>query len=300
MKLAITTHYMMEAYGDEDGIRRLADIGFDGLDFGLFRYPLDGPLFAGSEAALEDYFGGLKAVADRAGIVVNQVHSQMPSYWTGDAGKTAFTWKALQKAILAAGCLGSPYIVIHPAIPAGCRYSQGRAEARALNLEFYGSLTPLLEQHRVRMGIENMFSFDPERQRICPTVCAEAEEMIDYIDALGPQYVACLDVGHSVLSGSGPADMARKLGPRLELMHAHENNGLDDCHMAPMIGFNRKTHSSAIDWAEFAAALKAVGYRGMFSLEPDSFFAGYGPRLAHEAAVFLYAVARQLVRDYGV
>ena len=129
---------------------------------------------------------------------------------------------------------------------------------------------------------------------------SEAEEMIDYIDALGPQYVACLDVGHSVLSGSGPADMARKLGPRLELMHAHENNGLDDCHMAPMIGFNRKTHSSAIDWAEFAAALKAVGYRGMFSLEPDSFFAGYGPRLAHEAAVFLYAVARQLVRDYGV
>ncbi len=298
MKIAITSDYMMRAYGEAEGIRRLADIGFDGLDFGLFKYPMDGELFAGSEAALEDYFSELKAVADMAGIVINQVHSQMPSYWNGNPEKTAYTWAVQKKAVLVAACLGSPYIVVHPAIPSQYRYTTYRAETRAINMEFYGGLTPLLEKYRIKIGIENMFNYDPEKKRICPTACSDAEEMIDYIDALGPQYAACLDTGHSVLSGSGPADMARKLGPRLELLHVHENNGLDDCHMAPMIGFNRKTHSSAIDWAEFAAALKEIGYKGMFSLEPDSFFSGYGPHLAHDAAILMYKICREYIWQY--
>lgn len=300
MKISTTTSYMASIYGEKEAVKRLADIGYDGLDFGMFNYPMDSGLYAESAEAVYDHFAELYEVARHAGIVINQVHSQMPSYVTGDEARTALCWENQKKAIAAAGALHAPFIVIHPCIFADCRYQYLRKENMELNLRFYRELTPLLERYDVRLGVENMFNWDPEKKCICPTVVSDAEEMCAYVDALGERFVACLDVGHSVLSGDGPANMARKLGHRFQLMHAHDNDGINDCHMAPMIGFSGKAAMSRIDWAEFAQAMKDVSYPGMFSLEPDSFASGYGSELAYEAEIMMYKICRAYIKEYGL
>ncbi len=300
MKISTTTDIMSRVYGDAETIRRLADIGFDGLDYSMFATSIDGELFARDDEGFLEYYRELKRVADGSGIVINQVHSPMPS-WTGDEARDAHIWRCQARSVRAAAALGSPYIIIHPCIPPECRYDHYRAESRALNMRFYGGLTPLLKETGVVLCVENMFNHDPVKDCICPTVCSEAEEMNDYIDALGPRFAACLDTGHSVLSGSGAGDMARKLGPRLKTLHVHDNDGLHDSHLPPFLGDeNKKTHISCVDWADFAAALREIGYPGMLSLESDSLMVAFGLPLVQDCAVLLYKIARQLVIQYGL
>ncbi len=296
LKVSMTTDFMMRTYGDAEGLRRLADIGFDAVDFGMFKYNMHGELFTGDVGAFEDYFASLGEVAKSAGLMIGQVHSPMPSY-TGEPAEDAYILECQKKAIIAAHALGSPYIVIHPCIPAICRYDCYRKETREINLAFYGALTPLLEKYNIKLGVENMFNWDPDKKCICPTVCSSAEEMCDYMDMCGEQFVACLDIGHAQLSGSGAPDMIRKLGKRLELLHIHDNDAAYDCHVAPMLGYGgRRTHMSSVDWPEVARALREVGYRGTVSLEADQTQCMYGPEATMESARLLYAVARALAR----
>ncbi|MCI6908462.1 MAG: sugar phosphate isomerase/epimerase [Clostridiaceae bacterium] len=295
MKVSVTTDEMARAYGDAEALKRLADIGFDAVDFGMFKYDMHGELFCGPQADFERYFESLGQTARDAGIEIGQVHSPMPSY-TANPEEDAHILECQKKAILAAYRLGSPYIIIHPCIPQEYRYDHFRAETREINMKFYGELTPLLEQCGVRLGVENMFNWDPEKNCICPTVCSSAEEMIDYIDALGPQFVACLDTGHAQLSGSGAPDMARKLGARLKTLHVHDNDGISDCHVAPMLGYNGPTHMSSVCWTDFAAALREIGYTGTLSFETDQTQRMYGPALLMESTTLLYKVARELAR----
>lgn len=295
MKVSVTTDMMARTYGDAEALRRLADIGFDAVDFGMFRYEMHGELFRGPQADFERYFEQLGQVARDAGIEIGQVHSPMPSY-VGEAAEDAYILECQKKSVLAAYRLGAPYIVIHPCIPQEYRYDHFRAETREINMRFYGELTPVLEDCRVRLGVENMFNWDPEKQCICPTVCSSAEEMCDYIDALGPQFVACLDVGHAQLSGSGAADMVRRLGSRLELLHVHDNDGHYDCHVAPMLGYDGQTHFSSVCWTDFASALHEIGYRGNLSLETDQTQAMYGPALLEDGMRLQLRIARELAR----
>ena len=295
MKVSTTTDTMCRTYGDAEALRRIAAIGYDAVDFGMFKYPMHGELFTGPEADFERYFEDLGRVAADAGLLIGQVHSPMPSY-TGEADEDAYILACQKKAIKAAYRLGAPYIVIHPCIPREYRYEYYRAETREINMKFYRALTPLLEETGVKLGVENMFNWDPVKKCICPTVCSTAEEMIDYIDALGPQFVACLDTGHAQLSGTGAAHMARLLGKRLQFLHVHDNNGTQDCHVAPMLGYNGPSTLSSVVWTDFAAALKEIGYTGTLSLESDETQRMYGTNLLMDAMAFQLKIARELAR----
>ncbi len=299
MKVSITTDMMARTYGDAEALKRLADIGFDAVDFGMFKYDMHGELFSGPVRDFERYFEHLGQVAREAGIEIGQVHSPMPSY-VGDDAEDAYILECQKKSVRAAQALGAPYIVIHPCIPEEYRYDHFRAETREINMRFYGELTPVLQECGVKLGVENMFNWDPERECICPTVCSSAEEMCDYVDALGPQFAACLDVGHAQLSGSGAPDMVRRLGHRLELLHVHDNDGSYDCHVAPMLGYGEKTHFSSVDWTDFAAALREIDYRGTLSFETDQTQAMYGPELLEDGMRFQLKIARALARMCGL
>lgn len=295
MRVSTTTDTVCRAYGDAEGLRRIASVGFDAVDFGMFKYPMHGELFTGPEADFERYFEDLGRVAADAGLAIGQVHSPMPSY-TGDEAEDAYILECQKKAIRAAYRLGSPYIVIHPCIPREYRYEYFRAECREINMKFYRELTPLLEETGIKLGVENMFNWDPVKKCICPTVCSTAEEMIDYIDTLGPQFVACLDTGHAQLSGSGAAHMARLLGKRLQLLHVHDNNGYEDCHVQPMLGYDRQTALSSVCWTDFAAALREIGYTGTLSLEADESLRMYGPNLLMDSLTMQYKVVSELAK----
>ena len=68
----------------------------------------------------------------------------------------------------------------------------------------------------------------------------------------------CLDTGHANLTGDIYSVM-HKLGPHLRMIHAHDNHGTGDEHLAPGNG--------NIDWNRLLTELDRTGFRGGFILE---------------------------------
>ena len=92
-------------------------------------------------------------------------------------------------------------------------------------------------------------------------------------------FVACLDIGHAEMrgSGSGAANMIRALGPYLAALHVHDNDRHYDSHQIPF--------SMEIDFDEVAAALREINYQGYITLEASSYLESY-PRDTEVIQVF--------------
>jgi len=286
MRIGTITDFYVRKYGDAEGIRKLAEAGFDCMDYGFFHYPIRGELFTGPDEKFEDYFTHLGNVVEESGIGVEQVHSPMPSY-VGKPEEDEYLFYIQDKSIKAASYMKSKYIVIHPCIPGDYKYTHYRQETKELNMKFYRKLLPTLDKYNVKLAIENMFNYDPVRKCICPTVVSTAEEILDYIYTLNDEhFVACLDVGHANLTGETPEHMARLLSDKLEVLHVHDNHGLDDEHDMPYMG--------TIDWAKFNKALVDINYKGAFSFEVGKHFARYGNIMPLESARFLYELGKAI------
>ena len=289
MKIGTSASSFCSLYGDRLAIKKLAEAGFDSIDFGYFNYPVYSKecIFSQGNKEFEAYFRALGETAAEAGIEIGQVHSPMPSYKGQSDEEDEFLYKLQERSIAAASYMNSPYIIIHPCIPERYRYTEYRKETKKLNMKFYRRLLPALTKYNVKLSIENMFSYDPQRKCICPTVCSTADEMLDYIYTLNDgHFVACLDSGHALLTGGTPESMARTLGDKLETMHLHDNNGFSDEHKAPFLGIT--------DWDGFYKTLEDIGYKGVFSFECDGFFTMYGKKLPEESAAFLCKLGRAI------
>ncbi|MBP5767054.1 MAG: sugar phosphate isomerase/epimerase, partial [Clostridia bacterium] len=75
-------------------------------------------------------------------------------------------------------------------------------------------------------------------------------------------FKVCLDTGHCAVCGVKAGDAVRETGKEyLAVLHVHDNNGRGDFHWLPYFG--------VIDWRDFTAALKEIGYDGSLSLETN-------------------------------
>lgn len=130
----------------------------------------------------------------------------------------------------------------------------------------YLELLPFAKDCGVKIATENMWNWDDAKNESCFAACATSESFIEHVDAVNDPYlVACLDIGHAEMrgSGSGAANMIRALGHRLQALHIHDNDRWHDSHQIPF--------SMSIDFAPIAAALKEIGYKGWFTLEADHY-----------------------------
>jgi sugar phosphate isomerase/epimerase len=304
MKIGTQLKRFTIEFGEEQGCSYLAQAGFDCLDFNLSTYcsyqsirenKITG-LFAKSRDEVAEHFAGIRKIIDRAGLTVGQVHAPVPSYIDNTEGDSRLV-DIMRKSIDAAHELGSRYIVIHPSFDGTKRrFDRYAAETKAINTEFYRKLIPTLKETGVKVGIENMWARD-DSGKICPTVCSTPEEMCDFVDTFnriaGEEcFVACLDIGHSNLTGQTPAHMISVLGDRLKMLHVHDNDGVGDLHTAPFLG--------NIDWDAVCRALKSVGYSGSFSFEADEFYRNFTKETLPNGARVLYSIGRLLVDKYGL
>lgn len=102
---------------------------------------------------------------------------------------------------------------------------------------------------------------------------------------------ACLDTGHALLSGDLP-NLVRRLAGHLRMIHAHDNRGQSDDHLAPGDG--------KIDWNWLLAELVAAGFHGAFALEMAGLSDDNATLAnARRGRSYLRRVARQLARTRG-
>ncbi len=280
MKTSTLTLRLTDEFGIEKAVQMICEAGFDCIDHSLFS-GVNGSLYIEEEGYLEK-LKAVKAIADSYGVKFNQTHAPFGSFKEGDDTYNEWVKPLIIKSIEATSILGAEYMVVHPFYVS--------VDKKQANMEFFRSLLPHAKKHNVKLALENMFGWDPEKDVLIKNVCSDAEELIDYVDSLDSEYaVVCLDVGHCGLVGESAPDMIRKLGKeRLRCLHIHDNDGITDLHTIPF--------SRSIDFNEITKALNEIGYEGDMTLEADAFYKGFPVELYGDVLILLSKTARYLAK----
>ena len=113
-------------------------------------------------------------------------------------------------------------------------------------------------------------------------------------DELKEHFTVCVDTGHSNKAmrygNPTPADVIRRLGKSVTLLHLNDNDTLTDQHKIPKTG--------CIDWNGVMNALDEIGYGGIYNMELN--LRHFGDNFLIETAEFAVKVMRNMLTErYG-
>lgn len=255
MYLGATTHILVDLPLPEC-LRALADMGWDGGELALIhlREIADAPR---PEARAEE-IGAL--IAD-LGLRVPQVHFEVVEMGSLDQAKRAADLALVERHLALCARMGITCGVLHPGGGLPATLDEYRAVEQA-RIESFAQACAFAAPHGFRIAIEN--TYDPHgnetsamgKRRFGSVI----PDLLEVIDAVGADnFGICLDSGHTNLQGIPMAEAVRRCGDRLIATHIDDNLGAADQHWEPMRG--------AVDWPAGVAALREIGYQGIFNLE---------------------------------
>jgi sugar phosphate isomerase/epimerase len=222
-----------------DGVRRIASAGYDAVDYSAIgRLATPGSPLA---AALRDRTAGL-------GLRPAALHYRSFGFdFLGNAeARQRFRAQSREDVRLTAE-LGAPAIAFHLGndMPAAtdAQLAAANAEALAPAVELAGELG-------VGIALENHCHGWGDRFAHLALVAA----------ALAAPHVGfCCDSGHAAVAGIDAPALIAAMGPRLQLVHLHSNDGRRDTH--------RPAGEGVVGWPPLLAALERVNYTGVLLLE---------------------------------
>ena len=295
MRISTATELIDTAFGREEAIRMIARAGFDCADLSMFDMTegYDDPLL---QDGYREYAENLKKVAEENGICFNQAHAPFSMdmrVWDTDEKAWEEVLFRIRRAIEVAGIVGAPRIVVHP-VQYMIYWNTDPVFMQQKNREFYRLMIPTAKEAGVQICIENMWRMDFNARVIRDSVCASPYEFANYVDMCNEDadlFCACLDVGHCDVTGHDPVNAIHVLGDRLQALHIHDVNYLQDLHTMPLAS---KTNQYGI-----AEALRDIGYKGDYTLEAAGFLRPFRKEFYQEALNFMAKVSRHLADIAG-
>ncbi len=279
MKISTEIASLAKIVGEHKAVELYGKAGFDAWDFSLFdmarwdranKVIFDTPHPLKSREYLA-FARELKKIGEAYGMVCNQSHAPFPvKFMSADI---------LKRSIECTAEAGGTICIIHPDNDA----------SPEKNAELYNSLLPFAKEHGVKIATENMWNWYKGEPTSAPAACSTIESFVGHIDVVNdPYFVACLDLGHAEMRGSGDGapEMIRALGHRLQALHIHDNDRLHDSHQIPF--------SMDIDFGAIVEALKDIGYSGYLTLEADRYLEGYDSCNVIEGVKNLYDSAKRI------
>ncbi|MBQ6471586.1 MAG: sugar phosphate isomerase/epimerase [Victivallales bacterium] len=282
MRIGTEDNPYLKRYGFEKGFRRIAELGFDCVDYQALSYT-DKPLFQLDDGDFERELKRQRTFIESLGLTVSQTHGPWrfpPCDLTPEDRAERF--EKMSRAIVGTALLGCQDFVIHPIMPFGLDEGMHASEMWEMNVEFLGRLAEVGRRNGVYVDVENL------PMRLLSTSSPEATlrlvKMIDH-----PWCKVCLDTGHSLVMGVQPGVAVRQIGKEfLRTLHVHDNNWEGDFHWLPYTG--------KADWDAFSHALRDIGFTGVMSLET-----GIPAQIPEELAPLqqqsLVQMARRLARE---
>ena len=260
MKTSTEIYSAARHVGEKKAVALLGKAGFDAWDFSMFEMArwdwengkiFDTPHVLKTGEYLK-FARELKSIGQAYGMVCNQSHAPFPTQ--------NMPLDTVKRAIELTAEAGGQICVVHPHPFLNPKE----------NAEFYAPILEFGKEYGVTVATENMWAWDREKDESSFAACATAKDFCEVIDLTGENgLVACLDIGHAEMrgSGDGAANMIRALGSRLQALHIHDNDRWHDSHQIPF--------SMQIDFSEVAKALKDIGYSGYLTLEADAYLNAY-------------------------
>ena len=284
MKISTEIDSISKCVGEHKAVELCAKAGFDGWDFSMFDmckylWSQDICVDSGHPLRTDGYLKfarELKHIGLDNGIVCNQSHAPFPV-------NVPEVRSYLKRAIECTAEAGGEICVIHP----------DNNKSAEKNAEMYLELLPFAKSCGVKIATENMWNWHEGDQYSSFAACATSESFCDHLQAVQDDYfVACLDIGHAEMkgSGSGAVNMICALGSKLQALHIHDNDLCHDDHQIPF--------SMNIDFAAIVKALKEIDYSGWFTLECNNYLAGYDSDTVFRGVQDMANAAKRLVRMF--
>lgn len=284
MKISTEINSIAKKVGMEKAVELCAKAGFDAWDFSMFdmckidwktKLPIqdENPL---NGTGYLNFARKLKTIGLDNGIVCNQSHAPFPV-------AVPAVRSYLKRAIECTAEAGGEICIIHP----------DNDKTAEQNAEMYAELLPFAKSCGVKIATENMFNWDMAKNESSFAACATGEDFKKHIDIINDDFfVACLDLGHAELrgSGDGAVNMIRALGYRLQALHIHDNDHWHDKHQIPF--------SMNIDFGAIVKTLKEINYQGYFTLEADAFLRDYNTDNIFDGVLKLKESAKKLADMY--
>ena len=284
MKISTEIGSAAKRIGEARAVEYVGKAGFDAWDFSMFdmcRYDsvtklaieTGHPLTTNERMA---FARRLKQIGLDNGIVCNQSHAPFSTKY--DSVRSRLKW-----AIECTAEAGANICVIHPV-------DSNTAEQ---NAEFYWELLPFAKECGVKIATENMWDWDNEKDQSSFAACSTSEDFLKHLEVVNDEFfVACLDLGHAEMrgSGSGAVNMIRALGKHLQALHIHDNDQWHDSHQIPF--------SMNVDFDAIVKALKEINYSGYFTLEADQYLKAYDEEHIFEGFQKLAESARRLAEMF--
>ena len=190
-------------------------------------------------------------IIEELGIEIPQAHGYLQAdVASEDEKRRSDDLHTLRRHIALCAELGVKVVVIHPG-GRGTDPTHSESErTRKLNIEAFRTLGDLAGSHDIRIGLENLTRHGT----------AQPEEIIGLIDDINHEAIGVtLDTSHANLVELSIPAAIRTFGSRLIATHISDNDGSGDQHRTPGSGL--------IDWPPVVAALREIGYNGLFNLE---------------------------------
>lgn len=267
--------------GYEKAVELYARAGFDAYDLSLFEMAKvdwdkgciaesDHPFAKSARDALA-FTKRIKQVAADNGIHCNQSHAPFPA--------RVVPVDLIKRAIECTAEAGGKICIVHP----------DNDKTAEQNAEYYNELLPFAKEHGVKIATENMWNWKNGAKTSCFAACSTSEDFVKHIDTVNDSYlVACLDIGHAEMqgSGSGAYNMIKALDARLQALHIHDNDRLGDSHQIPF--------SMNIDFDKVAQGLKEINYSGYLTLEADRYLGDFDETNIEKGISNLYESVKRL------
>ena len=298
--VGISIGSLQEKYGDKRALQIVSEIGADSADFSLEfdsnDYRNKDSVYAKGDGAVREYYSELKAYADSLGIIIGQTHGKLPGFRNIKEEDDALVENSRLDCI-ATAALGAPVCVIHNATSIFLGPDPDPELMHRLSFDMFSRIIPFAKENGIKIATETFG--DAVRFSACDffglmTEFEKAYANIKAVDELKDYFTVCVDTGHSNKAmrygNPKPADVIRKIGSEVTVLHLNDNDTLTDQHKIPMTG--------TIDWKDVFDALDEIGYSGIYNMELA--LRHFGKDFQIETAEFAVKLMRYILNErYG-
>lgn len=298
-KVGISTKYLQEKYGDKKALEIAAKIGADAVDFSLDiknDYRNKDSIYSEDEEAVISYYKDLKEYADNLGLIISQTHGRHSGFKNIKEEDDALVENS-RLDCLATATLGAPVCVIHNSTSIYMGADPDPKLMHTLSFDMYSRIIPFAKQYEIKIATETFG--DAVAYNSCDFFgnieeFEKAYNRIDEVAELRDYFAVCVDTGHSNKAmrygNPTPAEVIRRLGSKVEVLHLNDNDTFIDQHKIPMTG--------VIDWNEVFNALDEINYNGVYNMELN--LKHFGENFLVETAEFAIKVMKNfLANRYG-
>lgn len=291
---------LQRKYGDIKALEIAANAGADSVDLDLCAdindYRNKDSLYRKGFEATAEYYTAVKKRADELGIIIGQTHGKMSGFVNKKAEDDALV-KNSEYDCFATAILGTGVCVVHNATSIFLGPDPDSALMHRLSFDMFRRIIPFAAKNKIKIATETFG--DAVRFSACDFFgnIGEFEKAYNAVaacDELKEHFTVCVDTGHSNKAmrygNPTPADVIRRLGKSVTVLHLNDNDTLTDQHKIPQTG--------CIDWNGVMDALDEIGYGGIYNMELN--LRHFGDNFLIETAEFAVKVMRNMLTErYG-